>query len=145
MPLIKELKELWKGYHFSPTSTGPSGSFIHVAILTAIADVVAMRKLTGFISHSGNHFCNFCPIHKAQIEEIGPQFHYTHSYQNHQSTISKWLWESRQQRKEISSEYGVRYSILEDLQYWDAIRMDNLDIMHNLIIGILKDHEAFKL
>ncbi|MBW0523621.1 hypothetical protein O181_063336 [Austropuccinia psidii MF-1] len=51
MPLIKELKELGKGYHFSLTSTEPSGSFIHVAILTAIGDVVAMLKLTGFISH----------------------------------------------------------------------------------------------
>ncbi|MBW0589874.1 hypothetical protein O181_129589 [Austropuccinia psidii MF-1] len=79
MPIIKELKELWQVYHFSPTSTCPSGSFIRVAILTAIADVVAMRKLTGLISHSGNHFCNFCTIHKAQIEAIGPQFHYTRS------------------------------------------------------------------
>ncbi|MBW0473938.1 hypothetical protein O181_013653 [Austropuccinia psidii MF-1] len=55
IPLIKELKELWQGYHFSPNSTGSLGSFIRVAILTAIADVVAMRKLTGFISNSGNH------------------------------------------------------------------------------------------
>ncbi|MBW0513516.1 hypothetical protein O181_053231 [Austropuccinia psidii MF-1] len=107
MPLIKEIKELWQGYHFSPTSTGPSGSFIHVAILTAIVDVVAMRKLTGFISHSGNDFCNFCTIHKAQIEEVGPQFHYMPSYQNHESTIAKWLWESPQQRQAILPEYGV--------------------------------------
>ncbi|MBW0532646.1 hypothetical protein O181_072361 [Austropuccinia psidii MF-1] len=85
MRLIKELKELWQGDHFSPTSTGPLELFICAAILTAIADVVSMRKLTGFISHSGNHFCNFCTIYKAQIEEIGPQFHYTHSYQNHKS------------------------------------------------------------
>ncbi|MBW0521936.1 hypothetical protein O181_061651 [Austropuccinia psidii MF-1] len=92
MPLIKEPKELWQGYHFSPTSTGPPGSFIHFAILMTIEDVVAMRKPTGFISHSGNHFCSFCTIHKAQIEEIGPQFHYMHSYQNHKSTIAKWLW-----------------------------------------------------
>ncbi|MBW0582042.1 hypothetical protein O181_121757 [Austropuccinia psidii MF-1] len=77
MPLIKDLKELWQGYHFSPTSTGPSGSFIHVSILMAFADVVAIRKLTGFVSHPGSHFCNFCTIHKAQIEEIGLQFHYT--------------------------------------------------------------------
>ncbi|MBW0534414.1 hypothetical protein O181_074129 [Austropuccinia psidii MF-1] len=83
VPLIKELKELWQGYHFSPTSTGPSGSFICVAILMAIADVVAMCKLTGFISHSGSQFCSLCTIKKAQIEEIGPQFHYTCSYQNH--------------------------------------------------------------
>ncbi|MBW0475115.1 hypothetical protein O181_014830 [Austropuccinia psidii MF-1] len=79
MPLIKELKELWQRYHFSATSTGPSGSFICVAILTAIVDVVAMHKLTGFISHLGNHFQNFFTIQKASIEEIGPQFHYTRS------------------------------------------------------------------
>ncbi|MBW0576423.1 hypothetical protein O181_116138 [Austropuccinia psidii MF-1] len=107
MPLIKELKELWQGYHFSPMSTGPSGFFIGVAILTAIAYVVAMCRLTGLISHSENHFCNFCSIHKAQIEEIGPQFHYTCSYQNHKSTIAKWLQASPQQRQAIFSEYGV--------------------------------------
>ncbi|MBW0489009.1 hypothetical protein O181_028724 [Austropuccinia psidii MF-1] len=145
MPLIKELKELWQGYDFSPTSTGPSGSFICVAILMAIVNVVSMRKITGFISHSGSHFCNFCTIHTAQIEEIGPQFHYTCSYQNHKSTISKWLQESPQQRQEIFSEYGVEYSILEDLPYWDATRMVNFDIMHNPILGIFKDHAAFKL
>ncbi|MBW0594050.1 hypothetical protein O181_133765, partial [Austropuccinia psidii MF-1] len=127
----QELKELWQGYHFSPTSTGPSGSFIRVALRTAIADVVAMRKLTGFISHSGNHFCNFCTIHKAQIEKIGPQFHYTRSYQNDKSTIAKWLRATPQQRQAIFSEYVVRYSILEDLPYWEETRMVNLDIMHN--------------
>ncbi|MBW0564502.1 hypothetical protein O181_104217 [Austropuccinia psidii MF-1] len=115
MKLIKELKELWQGYHFSPTSTGPSGSFIHVAILMVIADVGAMHKLTEFISHSGNHFCNFCTIHKAQIVEICPQFHYTFSYQNHKLTIAKWLWASPQQRQEIFSEYGFQFSILGDL------------------------------
>ncbi|MBW0482827.1 hypothetical protein O181_022542 [Austropuccinia psidii MF-1] len=51
MPLIKDLKELWQGYHFLPTSTGPSGSFIRFAILMAIVDVVAMCNLTGLISH----------------------------------------------------------------------------------------------
>ncbi|MBW0492035.1 hypothetical protein O181_031750 [Austropuccinia psidii MF-1] len=107
MPLIKELKELWQGYQFSPTSTGASGSFIPVAILMAIVDVVAMCKLTGFISHSGNHFCNFCTVHKAQFEEIGPQFHYMCSYQNHKSTIAKWIQETPKQQQRIFSEYGV--------------------------------------
>ncbi|MBW0510043.1 hypothetical protein O181_049758 [Austropuccinia psidii MF-1] len=145
IPLIKELKELWQGYHFSPTTTGPSGSFIHVATLMAIVDVVGMCKLTGFISHSGNHFCNFCTIHKAQIEEICPQFHYTHSYQNHKQTIEKCFWETPKQQKAIFSEYGVRYSILEDIPYCDATRMVDLDIMHNLTLAILKDHSTFEL
>ncbi|MBW0532338.1 hypothetical protein O181_072053 [Austropuccinia psidii MF-1] len=106
-PLIKELKDLWQDYHFSPTSTGPSGSFICISMHTAIVDVVAMCKLTGFISHSGNHFCNFCTIHKAKIEEIGSQFHYTCSYQNDKSPIAKWLQETPQQKQAIFSEYVV--------------------------------------
>ncbi|MBW0465469.1 hypothetical protein O181_005184 [Austropuccinia psidii MF-1] len=145
IPLIKELKELWQCYHFSPTSTGPSGSFIRVSIFMAIADMVAMHKLTGLIYHSGNHFCDFCTIHKAQIGEIGPQFHYTCSYQNHKSTIVKLCWASPQQTQSIFFEYGVGYSALEDLLYWDATRMVNLDIMNNSILGIFKDQETFKL
>ncbi|MBW0492808.1 hypothetical protein O181_032523 [Austropuccinia psidii MF-1] len=144
IPLIKELKELWKGYHFSPISTGPSESFIHVSILMAIAVLVAIRKLTGFISHSGNQFCNSCTIHKAKIEEISPQFNYTCSYQNHKQTFEKWLWETPKRQQAIFSEYGVQYSILEDLPYCNATIMVNLDMMHNLILGILKDDATFK-
>ncbi|MBW0587434.1 hypothetical protein O181_127149 [Austropuccinia psidii MF-1] len=70
MPLIKELKELWQGYHFSPTSTGPSGSFSHLAILTAIADVVAMGKLTGFISHSDERNSSNTQRKMGQSEEL---------------------------------------------------------------------------
>ncbi|MBW0508941.1 hypothetical protein O181_048656 [Austropuccinia psidii MF-1] len=93
----------------------------------------------------GNHFCNFCTILKAQIEEIGPLFHYMRSYQNHKSNIAKLLWATTKQQQVIFSDYGVQYLILEDLPYWDSTRMVNLDIMHNLIIGIFKDHAAFKL
>ncbi|MBW0566329.1 hypothetical protein O181_106044 [Austropuccinia psidii MF-1] len=102
---------------FSPTSTGPSGSFIRVAILTAIVDVVSMRKLTGYISHSGNHVCNFCTIHKAQIEEIGPQFNYTRSYQNHKSTIAKWVQKPQNKDKQFS------LSMECDIQFWKNFRI----------------------
>ncbi|MBW0495532.1 hypothetical protein O181_035247 [Austropuccinia psidii MF-1] len=106
IPLIKELEGLWQDYCLSPTSTRPSASFIHVPTLTAPADLVAMCKLAGLISYSGKVW-NFFSVHKAQIEEICPQFHYTHTYPNHQSTIEIWLWASPQQRQAIFSEYGV--------------------------------------
>ncbi|MBW0516767.1 hypothetical protein O181_056482 [Austropuccinia psidii MF-1] len=67
------------------------------------------------------------------------------SYQNNKSTIAKWLWATPKKTATIFTEYGVGYSILEDLPYWDATRMVDLDIMNNLILGILKDHPTFKL
>ncbi|MBW0472016.1 hypothetical protein O181_011731 [Austropuccinia psidii MF-1] len=119
MPLIKELKELWQGYHFDPPQQ----------VLQDPLSVLPFSR----------------PLRMSQIEEIGPQFYYMCPYQNHKSTIVTWLRTSPQQRQAIFSEYEVRYSILEDLTYLDATRMVNLDIIHNLILGILKDHANFKL
>ncbi|MBW0472663.1 hypothetical protein O181_012378 [Austropuccinia psidii MF-1] len=70
MPLIKELKELWQGYHFSPTSTGPPGSFICVAILTAIADVVVMHKLTEFFLIQGTTFVIFALFKNLKFQKL---------------------------------------------------------------------------
>jgi hypothetical protein len=140
-PLIKELIELWHGVFFTSTWKYPSGRTIHAAILTAIADVVAMRKLTGFIAHSGTRLCNFCTIHKNNINDIGPATWPNRRLKDHKKYVENWLKETRtEKRKLLLTEYGVRYSILEDLPYWDATRMVNLDIMHNLILGALKDH-----
>ncbi|MBW0502973.1 hypothetical protein O181_042688 [Austropuccinia psidii MF-1] len=144
MPLIKEFKEKWQDYHFAPTSTGPSGSFIQVSILTAIADVVAMRKITGFVSHSGRHFVIFALFTRLKLKKLVLHLT-TRTYPNHKSTIAKWPWASPQQIQAIFSEDGVKYSVLEDLMYCDATRMVNLDIMHNLILVILNNHAAFKL
>ncbi|MBW0460891.1 hypothetical protein O181_000606 [Austropuccinia psidii MF-1] len=74
MPLIKELKELWKGCHFSPTSTGPSGSFICVSILMAVADLVAMRKLTGFFLIQETTFVIFALLTKLKLKKSVPDF-----------------------------------------------------------------------
>ncbi|MBW0562311.1 hypothetical protein O181_102026 [Austropuccinia psidii MF-1] len=145
MPLIKELKELWKGYNFF-THLNRSFMILYLCFHSHGHCRCGFHVQAYWIYfHSGNHFCNFCTIHKAQIEEIGLQFHYMRSYQNHKSTIAKCLWASPRQRQAVFSEYGVQYSILEDLPYWDAARMINLDIIHNLILGIWKDHATFKL
>ena len=52
---------------------------------------------------------------------------------------------SNNQREDVFKRTGVRYSILEELPYWDPTRMVNLDIMHNMILGALKDHAETKL
>ncbi|MBW0492777.1 hypothetical protein O181_032492 [Austropuccinia psidii MF-1] len=35
--------------------------------------------------------------------------------------------------------------MLEEIPHWDSTRMVNLDIIHNLILGALKDHATYKL
>lgn len=144
-PLIKELKDLWKGVYFSQTYKYPQGAVFRVAILTVIADVVAMRKITGFISHSGSKFCNFCMIDKSDIDETEAFQWPSRNIHDHKNQVAGWLHADQRRRNALFTEYGVRYSILEELPYWDATIMSNLDVMHNMILGALKDHAMTKL
>lgn len=41
-------------------------------------------------------------------------------------------------RERLEKEYGVRYSVLLELEYFDPIRMTIIDPMHNLFLGTAK-------
>ena len=146
LPLIEELKLLWKGVYFSRTFKHPQGTKIRVAMLTVIADLPAMRKIVGFKIHSGTIFCNFCTISTEDKNDVLGFLWEARTLKQHKENIQKWLSAtSDSQREIIFKETGVRYSILEELPYWDPTRMINLDVMHNMILGALKDHAEKKL
>ncbi|MBW0561039.1 hypothetical protein O181_100754 [Austropuccinia psidii MF-1] len=128
--LVEELKELWKGIHFFPTSNSSSGQTIQLAILTVIGDIVAIRKITGFISHSGSRFCSFCTIHKEHIEDIETDIWPSRRLRSHKIYVASLLnFSTATERASFFKEKGVRYEILEDLPYWDATEMnDSTDI-----------------
>lgn len=53
-------------------------------------------------------------------------------------------------REKLEKEYGVRYSVLLELEYFDPVTMTIIDPMHNLFLGtakrmllIWKDHNVF--
>ncbi|MBW0576076.1 hypothetical protein O181_115791 [Austropuccinia psidii MF-1] len=89
--LVEELKELWKGVHFFATSNSNSGETIQLAILNVIGDIVAIRKITGFISHSGSRFCSFCTIHKDHIEDINTDIWPSRKLRSHKRYVDSWL------------------------------------------------------
>ena len=47
---------------------------------------------------------------------------------------------NKTQRKAKLSEYGVRYSELLRLPYWDPTKAVVVDGMHNLFLGLVKTH-----
>ena len=42
---------------------------------------------------------------------------------------------TKEEQKEIECNYGCRYSILQELPYYDIIRFCVIDPMHNLLLG----------
>ncbi|MBW0546861.1 hypothetical protein O181_086576 [Austropuccinia psidii MF-1] len=90
-PLVEDLKELWKGVHFFPTGNSNSVETIQLAILTVIGNIVAIRKITEFISHSGSRFCRFCTIHKDHIEDIKTDIWPIRKLHSHKWYVDYWL------------------------------------------------------
>jgi hypothetical protein len=57
----------------------------------------------------------------------------------HRSVAEKYsTCKTRSAQKEIEREYGIRYTALLELPYFDPVRMCVVDPMHNLLLGTAK-------
>ena len=54
--------------------------------------------------------------------------------------VAKRVCECRTQgqQQDVEQEFGIRYSVLLELPYFDAPRMCIIDPMHNLLLGTAK-------
>lgn len=142
-PMIKELIDLWKGVEMNL----PSGTkLVRAALLCTGCDIPASKRLCGFRGFGSSRGCNRC---YKLFDGIGPHKNYADFDRN--------LWPKRTnvdhrskaelikkattlgERDCLEVEYGLRYSSLLQLPYYDAIRMSSVvDPLHNLFLGSAK-------
>ena len=140
-PLVDELLELWTGTYF----TAP-GVFVPVrcALLCISCDLPATRKVCGFISFSSLHGCSKC-MKKFTCDAFGSKSDYSgydretwkvRTKDEHLQQVSK-LNDARTATDQQQNEkkYGVRYSELLRLPYFDIVEYHVIDPMHNLLLG----------
>ena len=138
-PLVEELKEFWKGVVI-PIQRGDVVISINVrlALSCVSCDIPASRKVCGFLGHFAKLACNKC------LKEFKQ-----HDYSGYRR--EEWIVRvngvHREQCKEIlkettktgiqqmESKYGVRYSVLLALPYFDPVKFTVIDPMHNLFLG----------
>jgi hypothetical protein len=101
------------------------------------------RKAAGFASHSHNHFCSVC--------------HCTHAKHGYGSTDhSSWqrctdteCWfyanqydkaSSKKEKQGVFDESGLHWLELLCLPYFDVTQFVVIDAMHNLFLGLIKEH-----
>lgn len=145
-PLIKELKQFWKGIKLSIlTENGVEEKTIRAALMCVSCDLPAGHKTCGFLGHSATLGCSKCL--KEFPGEIGNKDY---------SGFNRSGWEKRDDKthrdavKKIKecvtktsmakaeSSAGCRFSSLLELPYFDAPRMLCIDPMHNLFLGTSK-------
>ena len=144
-PIIDELKQLWSGVIMKNCS-GHS-IVVRAALISCTCDIPASRKLCGFVGHNAFRGCSRCLL-TFPTECFGEKPDY--------SNFDKSLWVLRtiQETREkasnykdartkaaqvkIERDYGIRYTALHELPYFDTVRMCCVDPMHNLLLGTAK-------
>ncbi|KAG2047882.1 hypothetical protein BDR06DRAFT_827189, partial [Suillus hirtellus] len=59
-----------------------------------------------------------------------------HTLKEHRAAAKKWKnAEMKVDRNKLFKQYGVRWSVLLWLPYWDPTRFIMIDGMHNLLLG----------
>ncbi|XP_071143344.1 uncharacterized protein [Mytilus edulis] len=145
-PLIDELKSVWT-YGFSSNSfqSKKDKQNFKLALMCVGCDIPATRKLCGFLGHGATLGCSKCM--KTFPGDIGRKIYGGFDVENwiprdliHQRQLVHLIRQAKTQTEKdsLESKYGLRYSPLWDLEYFDPIRMSIIDPMHNLYQGTAK-------
>ena len=143
-PMVSEFLELWQGCWLA---NGEHRKYVRAALLCVSCDLPAARKVCGIVGHSALMGCSKCQK-KFQTHAFGEKADYSgfdvenwSSRQNEKQKkcAQEYLLASTQsQQKRIEREHGVKYSILNELPYYDSVRFLVIDPMHLLFLGIAK-------
>ncbi|KLO05421.1 hypothetical protein SCHPADRAFT_839425 [Schizopora paradoxa] len=111
-PIIKNFRKLGSqnGVIF-PTYYDPEGIIVRIRISPVLADSPARALVSGFVGHKGT-----------------------------EQAIQWKTTPAKNGRQALEKEFGVRWSPLHDLPYWDPVNHVVLGFMHNWLEGILENH-----
>ena len=141
-PFVSELLELYDGLWFT-TPTGKQ--FIKCVLIGLSSDIPATRKAAGFVGHNATKAYSRClkdfPKVGDSIDCSGfdrdswpKRTHTQHCEQSYKAMEAN----TKDAKKTIEKKFGVRYSVLFELPYYDAIIFSTIDTMHNLFLGTAK-------
>ena len=144
-PFVEEMLKLWNGV-IMKTSQGLH-ALVRGALLCCNCDVPAARKVCGFLSHSAYRGCSKCLL-PFPTAAFGEKADYTNMdcSQWTPRTVKDHIDAGNEHRKcttqaardIVEKNSGVRYSVLNQLPYFDPPRMCVIDPMHNLLLGTAK-------
>ena len=143
-PIVDDFLEFWNtGIKYSRTLLYEYGRLIRAALVAVICDLLAARKISGFGALTCEHFCTFC--HVVRLE--GGWYN---------ANRDSWTWRTEEEYRSFTSQHkaavsekardkvfnssGIRHSELERLPYFDVTKSLVVDPMHNLLLGLVKEH-----
>ena len=135
-PVVTELQELNIGHWFD---TAIGRQFIRCVLVGLSSDIPASRKAAGYLGHMAKRACSRC---LKEFVKVGDNTNYSgyeretwplriHSIQYDQAHQT-FRANTKEARKNLEKTFGLRYSILHEIPYYDSVRFSAIDAMHNL-------------
>ena len=140
-PLVEELLLLWRGEEVE-LQTGSIR--IRAALLCVSCDSPALRKVAGFVAHNGSKGCFKCMKSSAFGEKPDYSGFDRENWiaREHSDCVDVGMQhkhaKTAKERSGLERRYGVRYTVLLTLPYYNAVSFCMIDPMHNLLLGSAK-------
>jgi Transposase family tnp2 len=143
-PLVDDFLDFWvPGVRFSCTHLYPTGRLVRCALVAVICDLPAARHVGGFAGHSHNYFCSVCHCTRAEHGYGNINYHTWMRRTDADCRSSAAQYNAANDEKARQASFdgsGVRWSELLRLPYFDMARCIVVDAMHNLFLGLIKEH-----
>ena len=141
-PLIDELLEFWDpGVWYAHTPLYRCGRLVRAALVPLICDLKAARQVMGHGSHSAKKFCSICGQTWERCDELDGALRTPVTGEEYRLRAARWKKATSQSEKDkLFKKYGVRWSVLLNLPYWDPPRFTVIDSMHTILLGHLHRH-----
>jgi hypothetical protein len=116
-PIVDYFEVMWHGQIIC-TYQHPEGILKRAAILTAIGDILAMRKALGFAGTASHHFCSFCSPRCKDMDNLDYQSYPLCVGVDVLAAAEKWhVATTKKHQSELFAENGVCWSSLHRLLY----------------------------
>ncbi|GBE85542.1 hypothetical protein SCP_0800590 [Sparassis crispa] len=141
-PLVDQLLVSWeRGIWYNRTYDYPRGRRVRSALALVITDLPGSRKVGRLASHSAGCFCSQCHLKKQSINNIDMTTWKMKTAEEILEAAVRWRdADTQEERKCIFKEFGIRWSELNRLPYWDPVRCIVIDGMHNIFLGVTQFH-----
>jgi hypothetical protein len=140
--VVDDLLEFWQpGVFFTRTHNYPRGRLYRGMLVPLIGDMPAVRQIIGLGSVVAHYFCTFCDLDFDDIDVLDREEWPAKSLDDVRYFSGLWKDASSElDRTKIFEAFGLRWTALLDLPYWNPILYTVIDSMHALDLGLFQHH-----
>jgi hypothetical protein len=140
--LVDDLLPFWDpGVTFSRTSKYADGRVIRIALIPIVCDLPAAKQVAGFSGIGSKFFCSYCLLPLYDIDNLDRSQWPPRDVESHRKHASSYRDAATlEERQRLFDQFGVRWTELLRLPYWDPISFTVVESMHILYLRILRYH-----